>query len=62
MKLKFFVLSLLMVAGVNMVNAQNSTKDYVSEDRKHDIRLSVSDGLTQRTDTRNFGHFRNGYR
>ena len=47
MKLKFFVLSLLMVAGVNMVNAQNSTKDYVSEDRKHDIRLSVSDGLTQ---------------
>lgn len=49
MKLKFFVLSLLMVAGVNMVNAQNSTKDYVSEDRKHDIRLSVSDGLTQGT-------------
>lgn len=49
MKLKFFVLSLLMVAGVNMVNAQNSTKDYVSEDRKHDIRLSVSDGLTQVT-------------
>ena len=36
MKLKFFVLSLLMVAGVNMVNAQNSTKDYVSEDRKHE--------------------------
>ena len=49
MKLKFLALSLLMVAGVNMVNAQNSTKDYVSEDRKHDIRLSVSDGLTQRT-------------
>lgn len=47
MKLKFLALSLLMVAGVNMVNAQNSTKDYVSEDRKHDIRLSVSDGLTQ---------------
>ena len=49
MKLKFLALSLLMVAGVNMVNAQNSTKDFVYEDRKHDIRLSVSDGLTQGT-------------
>ncbi|WP_235328006.1 hypothetical protein [Bacteroides caecigallinarum] len=49
MKLKFLALSLLMVAGVNMVNAQNTTNDYVSEDRKHDIRLSVSDGLTQGT-------------
>lgn len=49
MKLKFLALSLLMVAGVNMVNAQNSTKDFVSEDRKHDIRLSVSDGLTRGT-------------
>lgn len=49
MKLKFLALSLFMVAGVNMVNAQNSTNDFVSEDRKHDIRLSVSDGLTQGT-------------
>ncbi len=49
MKLKFLALSLVMVAGVNMVNAQNTTKDFVSEDRKHDIRLSVSDGLTQGT-------------
>lgn len=49
MKLNFLALSLLMVAGVNMVNAQNTTKDFVSEDRKHDIRLSVSDGLTQGT-------------
>ncbi|MBM6882429.1 hypothetical protein [Bacteroides caecigallinarum] len=49
MKLKFLALSLLMVAGVNMVNAQSTTNDYVSEDRKHDIRLSVSDGLTQGT-------------
>lgn len=49
MKLKFLTLSLLMVAGVNMVNAQSSTKDFVSKDRKHDIRLSVSDGLTQGT-------------
>ncbi|WP_294454503.1 hypothetical protein [uncultured Bacteroides sp.] len=49
MKLKFLALSLVMVAGVNMVNAQSSTKDFVSEDRKHDIRLSVSDGLTQGT-------------
>ena len=49
MQLKFLALSLLMVAGVNMVNAQNSTHDFVSEDRKHDIRLSVRDGLTQGT-------------
>ena len=49
MKLNFLALSLLMVAGVNMVNAQNTTKDFVSEDRKHDIRQSVSDGLTQGT-------------
>ena len=49
MKLKFLALSLVMVASVNMVNAQSSTKDFVSEDRKHDIRLSVSDGLTQGT-------------
>ena len=49
MKMKFLALSLLMAAGVNMVNAQNSTKDFVSEDRKHDIRLSVSDGLAQGT-------------
>lgn len=47
MKLNFLALSLFMVAGVNMVNAQSSTKDFVSEDRKHDIRVSVSDGLTQ---------------
>lgn len=47
MKLKFFALSLFMVAGLNMVNAQNSTKDFVSNDRKHDLRISVSDGLTQ---------------
>lgn len=49
MKLKFLALSLVMVAGVNMVNAQNTTKNFISEDRKHDIRLSVSDGLTQGT-------------
>lgn len=47
MKLKFFAMSLLVIAGVNMVNAQNKTKDFISEDRKHDIRISVSDGLTQ---------------
>ena len=34
MKLKFLALSLVMIAGVNMVNAQSSTKDFVSEDRK----------------------------
>lgn len=36
MKLKFLTLSLLMVAGVNMVNAQSSTKDFVSEDSSLD--------------------------
>lgn len=29
MKLKFLALSLVMVASVNMVNAQSSTKDFV---------------------------------
>lgn len=47
MKLKFFALSLFMVAGFNMANAQNTTSDFVSNDRKHDLRISVSDGLTQ---------------
>ena len=62
MKLKFLALSLLMVAGVNMVNAQNSTKDYVSEDRKHDIRLSVSDGLSKRSDSKTSLTYGFGYR
>lgn len=47
MKLKFFALSLFMVAAFNTVIAQNTTKDFISNDRKHDIRVSVSDGLTQ---------------
>lgn len=38
MKFKVFVLSLCIFAGVNMANAQ---------DNRHDIRVSVSDGLTQ---------------
>lgn len=38
MKFKVFVLSLCISAGVNMANAQ---------DNRHEIRVSVSDGLTQ---------------
>ncbi len=38
MKFKVFVLSLCIFAGVNMANAQNN---------RHEIRVSVSDGLTQ---------------
>lgn len=38
MKFKVFVLSLCIFAGVNMANAQ---------DNRHEIRVSVSDGLTQ---------------
>lgn len=38
MKFKVFVLSLCILAGVNMANAQ---------DNRHEIRVSVSDGLTQ---------------
>lgn len=38
MKFKVFVLSLCIFAGVNVANAQ---------DNKHEIRVSVSDGLTQ---------------
>ena len=40
MKFKVFVLSLCIFAGVNMANAQ---------DNRHEIRVSVSDGLTQST-------------
>lgn len=47
MKLKFFALSLFMVAGLNVVNAQSTTQDFVVNDKKHDLRISVSDGLTQ---------------
>ena len=47
MKLKFFALSLFMVAGFNVVNAQSTTQDFVANDKKNDLRISVSDGLTQ---------------
>lgn len=47
MKLKFFVLSLFVIAGVNVVNAQRTTGEWIENDKKHDIRISVSDGLTQ---------------
>ena len=45
MKIKFIALSLCALASVNMVNAQESSKG----ESKHEIRLSVSDGLTQGT-------------
>lgn len=65
MKLKFLALSLLMVAGVNMVNAQNSTKDYVSEDRKHDILgMGIADAVlgSKRSDSKTSLTYGFGYR
>lgn len=46
MKFKFIALSLCMLASANLVKGQES-KGFVPSENKHDIRLSVSDGLTQ---------------
>lgn len=47
MKFKFIALSLCMLASVNLVKGQESSKGFTPSENKHDIRLSVSDGLTQ---------------
>lgn len=47
MKFKFIALSLCMLASVNLVKGQESGKGFTPSENKHDIRLSVSDGLTQ---------------
>ena len=46
MKFKFIALSLCMLASANLVKGQES-KGFMTSENKHDIRLSVSDGLTQ---------------
>lgn len=47
MKFKFIALSLCMLASVNLVKGQEYSKNFTPSENKHDIRLSVSDGLTQ---------------
>lgn len=49
MKIKFIALSLCVLASVNMVKGQESGKGFMKSENKHEIRLSVSDGLTQGT-------------
>ena len=47
MKIKVITLSLCMIAGLNLVNGQEKGKKFEPEKKKHEFRLSVSDGLTQ---------------
>lgn len=47
MKFKFIALSLCMLASANLVKGQEHSKGFTPSENKHDIRLSVSDGLTQ---------------
>lgn len=46
MKIKFIALSLCMLAGISLVNGQNSSKKTFCPEKRHEVRLSVSDGLT----------------
>ena len=46
MKFKLIVLSLLMAASTNFVNAQDNSGKNLSGENRHEFRLSVSDGLT----------------
>lgn len=45
MKTKFFILLICMLAGVTSMNAQGLNKNVSSSSKKHEIRLSVSDGI-----------------
>lgn len=47
MKIKVITLSLCMLAGLNLVNGQEKGKKLEPEKKKHEFRLSASDGLTQ---------------
>lgn len=47
MKLKFIALSLLVLAGVNMVKGQETSKGVTVTENKHELRLTASDGITQ---------------
>ena len=46
MKFKLFFLSLCVAVSVNLVSAQESSKGFTPSENKHELRLSVSDGLT----------------
>lgn len=46
MKFKLFFLSLCIAVSVNLVSAQESSKGFTPSENKHELRLSVSDGLT----------------
>lgn len=46
MKFKLFFLSLCVAVGANLVSAQESSKGFTPSENKHELRLSVSDGLT----------------
>lgn len=46
MKFKLFFLSLCVAVSANLVSAQESSKDFTPSENKHELRLSVSDGLT----------------
>ena len=45
MKFKLFFLSLCVVVSANLVNAQEGSKGFTPSENKHELRLSVSDGL-----------------
>ena len=49
MKIKLIALSLCLFTGVNLVKAQEASKNFTPSENKHEFRLSVSDGLTQST-------------
>lgn len=46
MKFKLFFLSLCVAVSANLVSAQKSSKGFTPSENKHELRLSVSDGLT----------------
>lgn len=46
MKIKLIALSLCLFTGVNLVKAQEASKNFTPSENKHEFRLSVSDGLT----------------
>ena len=46
MKFKLIALSLCMVASANVVKGQSCQKDCSASENRHEVRLSVSDGLT----------------
>lgn len=47
MKLKFIALSLCVLVGVNFVKAQDNSASMSMNENKHELRLTVSDGITQ---------------